>query len=583
MLQDLWETRAGRTLRLLGLGSVRRTIFTLSVMATLIPALATSWISYRQNSRAIAAKLNEQLTGAGDQAAREMGLWLKERLYDLKVFATSYEVTENVAAGGRQSRRLVDYLNSVNDRFPDYDALMVVAPDEHTVAGTGRSPGGLHFTGNWLQQARLGDPVLGDPVRADSDGSTTIEIAVPIVAATGRFLGVFGARLNFNGIEHVLPTLVAGHDGRLIVVRPDGRTIVSIGARIPALPEPTLRRLEQAESTTVAYDAPDGVSVLGAMAEVPGSSWKVVAEIPATTAYADIRRLRNTTVTLVVVLLLVVGSLAYALGLLIVRPLDRLSRAARRVAGGDLEVDVPASGGGELYQLAGNFNEMVRRLRDGREELERLSVTDELTGLVNRRRLTSELEREVRRSERHGRPFAVLMLDVDHFKHFNDTYGHPAGDGVLKHLSDILRECARELDTVARYGGEEFILILPETTAEGAAQVAERIRATTAEDRFTPEGGNTEIGVTVSIGFAVFPEHAGAPDTMVEAADQALYRSKQGGRNRVTSAGAAGNGGSPRGADDRSGVGAEKPEAEAAPAEPRGAERRRRKEKKSGS
>ena len=535
-LQYLWETRAGRTLRIVGLGSVRTTIFTLAVLATLIPALATSCISYRQNRRAIAAKLNEQLAGSSTQAAREMGLWLKERLYDLRVFAASYEVTENVERGGGGSRRLPDYLNSVNDRFPDYDELMVVAPDLRTVASTGRVPGSLHFTGSWLQQARVGDPVLGDPLRADSAAATTMEVAVPIVGATGRFLGVLAARLNFNGIGHLLRGLVAGRDGRLVVVRPDGHAIASIGGTFMTLPEATLRRLEQAEGASVAYDAPDGVAVLGALAEVPRTDWKVVAEIPAATAYADIRRLRNTTVLLVLVLLLVVGSLAHGLGLLIVLPLERLSRAANRVAGGDLDVDVPASGGGELFQLAGVFNDMVGRLREGRAELERLSVTDELTGLANRRRLTTELEREIQRSDRHARAVAVLMLDVDRFKHFNDTYGHPAGDAVLKRLAHILRDSTREVDTVARYGGEEFLVILPETAAAGAALVAERIRTSTERDRFTPDAGSAEISVTVSIGYAVFPEHARTPETMIEAADQALYRSKEGGRNRVTSA-----------------------------------------------
>jgi diguanylate cyclase (GGDEF)-like protein len=245
------------------------------------------------------------------------------------------------------------------------------------------------------------------------------------------------------------------------------------------------------------------------------------------------RRLRDATVLLVVVLLVVVGSLAYGLGLLIVHPLDRLTLAANRVAGGDLNVDVPASGGGELSHLTGVFNDMVRRLREGRAELERLSVTDELTGLANRRRLMAELDRELRRSDRHGHPFAILMLDVDRFKHFNDTFGHPAGDAVLERLANTLRECVRDVDTVARYGGEEFVVILPETPAAEAARVAERIRARTEKDRFTPEGGTVDLSVTVSVGYAVFPEHAGTPDALIEAADQALYRSKKSGRNRV--------------------------------------------------
>jgi diguanylate cyclase (GGDEF)-like protein len=166
-----------------------------------------------------------------------------------------------------------------------------------------------------------------------------------------------------------------------------------------------------------------------------------------------------------------------------------------------------------------------------------LSVTDELTGLANRRRLTTELEREVQRSGRHGHAFAVLMLDVDRFKRFNDTYGHPAGDAVLERLAHILRDSARDVDTVARYGGEEFLVILPETAAAGAALVAERIRTRTERDRFTPDAEAAETSVTVSIGYAVFPEHARTAETLTEAADQALYRSKESGRNRITSAG----------------------------------------------
>jgi diguanylate cyclase (GGDEF)-like protein len=542
MLLDLWETRAGRVLTAMGLGSVRTTILTLAVLATLIPALATSAIFYRQNRRAIRAKLDEQLTSASDQAAREMGLWLKERLYDLTVFASSYEVTENVESPTSQSRRrLSDYLGSVKDRFADYVELMVVAADARTVASSERVPGRLHFTGDWLEQAHL-DRVLGEPVRGDSGAPAMMEIAVPIRSPSQRFLGVLAGRLNFQGIERLLHEQVDGREDRIAIVQPGGRVIASAGGRFTALPAGTLRLLQDAESTAVAYQAPDGVAVVGALAPVPSSEWSAVAEIPASTAFRDVRRLRNATVLLVVVLLAVVGSLAYGLGLLIVHPLDRLTLAANRVAGGDLAVDVPASGGGELSHLTGVFNDMVRRLREGRAELERLSVTDELTGLVNRRRLMAELDRELRRSDRHGHPFAILMLDVDRFKHFNDTWGHPAGDVVLKRLANTLRECVRDVDTVARYGGEEFIVILPETPAAEAARVAERIRAGTEKDRFTPEGASAELNVTVSVGYAVFPEHAGTPDSLIEAADQALYRSKKSGRNRVRSAERSGAG-----------------------------------------
>ncbi len=535
-----WESRFGGRLRDVGLKSVRTNILALALLATLIPALATGWISYRQNRRANRAKLAERLSGLSTQGAREMDLWVKEGLYNLKVFAASYEVADNIERATPQTRaRLADYLGSVKERFPDYDELLVVAPDGRTLASSERLSVRLHFTGDWLQQARSGDAVLGNPQHADSAAPATMEVAVPIVGTTGRFLGVMAARLNFRGVEESLRGLLAGRQGHIGVVDAEGRRFVATAERRGAMRAATLQRLIAAGGAAVTYDASDGQGVVGALTPVPRTTWSVIADIPQASAFAEITRLRNTTVILTLVLLVGVGSLAYALALLIVRPLGRLSRAADRVAGGDLEVEVPVAGGGELSQLTQVFNDMVRRLRQGREELERLSVTDELTGLANRRRLAAELEREWKRSERHKRLFVVIMMDVDRFKHFNDTYGHPAGDGVLRRLADVLREVVREVDTAARYGGEEFTVILPETPAAEGARVAERIRARMAEERFSPNGTGDAVGVTLSIGFAVFPADADSPETLISTADQALYRAKEGGRNRVVAASAA--------------------------------------------
>ena len=537
ILRDIWETRAGRVLSALGLDSVRSTILTLAVLATLIPALATSAISYRQNRRAIRAKLNQQLSGASNQAARETRLWINERLYDLRVFASSYEVSENIERASPQTRkRLTDYLVSVKDRFGDYVELMVVGTDLRTVTGSAKVPGKLHFAGAWLQQARQGDPVLGDPRRGDPAEPVTMEMAVPIQSAAGRFLGVLAARLKFSGIEQLLREEVAGHEDRVAIVLPGGQVILSAGGTFARLPGDALRELQRADSTAVSFRTSDGLDVVGALTVVPRSDWSAVAAIPAASAFEEIRRLQIATAVTLVVLLAVVGLLAYALGLLIVRPLERLSLASTRVAAGDLEVDLPASGGGELSKLAGLFNDMVKRLRESRAELERLSVTDALTGLANRRLLMAELARELRRSERHSTSLAVLMLDVDHFKRFNDTYGHPAGDVVLNRVATTLRKCVRDVDTVSRYGGEEFLVMLPETPAREAAQVAERIRAGTQADRFSPDGGGALLNITVSVGYAVYPENGKTVETLIEAADQALYKSKASGRNRVSSA-----------------------------------------------
>jgi diguanylate cyclase (GGDEF)-like protein len=137
------------------------------------------------------------------------------------------------------------------------------------------------------------------------------------------------------------------------------------------------------------------------------------------------------------------------------------------------------------------------------------------------------LNEEVNRAHRHGHGFAVLMADIDHFKQYNDTYGHLAGDKVLVRVAEILREAIRNVDYAARYGGEEFFVMMPETTLEGAVEVADRIRARLAGQIIA--GGR----VTISVGVAEFPIHGDTPEALIATADAALYEAKREGRNRV--------------------------------------------------
>jgi len=160
------------------------------------------------------------------------------------------------------------------------------------------------------------------------------------------------------------------------------------------------------------------------------------------------------------------------------------------------------------------------------------SVTDALTGLNNRRLFDVRLAEELERSKRFGKPFSLMMLDIDQFKRINDSLGHEAGDIVLKTLAGILLKQVREVDFVARYGGEEFMFVLPEIDGSGAKLVAERIRRAVAGTPFRLPDGR-EIGVTVSLGIACYPRCAEDVGDMLRRADQALYAAKQGGRNRV--------------------------------------------------
>ncbi|MEF8792838.1 sensor domain-containing diguanylate cyclase [Thiohalorhabdus sp.] len=164
-------------------------------------------------------------------------------------------------------------------------------------------------------------------------------------------------------------------------------------------------------------------------------------------------------------------------------------------------------------------------------QLEEISIRDGLTGLFNRRHLENRLEQEFKRSYRMGSPLSVLLLDADHFKFVNDTYGHQAGDEVLRTIGALLQEALRSFDLAGRYGGEEFVVVLPQTDLEGAEVVAERIRQRLLQEQFAADQGR--FSVTVSVGLGERADGVESPDHLLKSADEALFEAKASGRNRI--------------------------------------------------
>lgn len=201
-------------------------------------------------------------------------------------------------------------------------------------------------------------------------------------------------------------------------------------------------------------------------------------------------------------------------------------------------------------------------LRRATVEMEQLAARDQLTGLASRRAGFDRLGMEFRRAERYGRPLAVLMADLDHFKAVNDAHGHLFGDHVLATVAHILAANVRQSDLVIRYGGEEFLVLLPETSEADAATVAEKLRASVAADPI--EQGGLAVQMTVSIGVGAVPAlHAADPEALVASADTALYEAKRAGRDRVVlvSELAAPDDGAPRRSPEASEAGARATEA----------------------
>ncbi len=161
------------------------------------------------------------------------------------------------------------------------------------------------------------------------------------------------------------------------------------------------------------------------------------------------------------------------------------------------------------------------------------SITDALTGIYNRRFFVETLEKQMSFAKRHKEPLSLLIADLDYFKNLNDTYGHTAGDRALQQVSTILKDSIRTSDVLCRYGGEEFAIIMPKTGISGALEKAEKIRQYAESARFDTMTPGKSVGITISIGVASFPENGTEYDTLVDAADGALYKAKRNGRNRV--------------------------------------------------
>lgn len=216
-------------------------------------------------------------------------------------------------------------------------------------------------------------------------------------------------------------------------------------------------------------------------------------------------------------------------------PLRNMLGGIERYRRGDVDTRITPSGLREPFTLGETFNSMIEQLQHDFNELERYSNIDGLTGLSNRRYFEQRLHEEWSRSIRHQSPLALLFIDIDYFKRYNDHYGHLRGDDCLRRVSQAIQHAVkRDIDVAARYGGEEFVIMLPGTDIAGAEQVARELQKAIRKLHIEHSGSNVEPFVTLSIGIASFiPRFPDKPDSLVHAADKALYKAKDRGRNCI--------------------------------------------------
>lgn len=392
---------------------------------------------------------------------------------------------------------------------------------------------------------------IGDYQIGRVTGKPGINFGYPALGSDGEISGVAFLALDLHTFNAEFANLtvppyarlaVFDRNGIVLARSGEGRTGIGEKLSVPTVLENVLsgdRGVFEATGT-------DGQQRLFAYQEVaknPDGSvpLSVLISIPRSVIYAEANTalLRSLLEILLATLLLIAGAW-YGTEKLVLRDIRTLLHTAGRIRGGDLGARTGMRDShDELKQIGHAFDEMAQSLqdRDARlaqalHELREQASTDALTGLYNRRHFREVLQRELARAKRNSTSIALVMIDLDYFKKINDTYGHGAGDLVLREMGALLKENLRAGDTACRFGGEEFALILPESGGEGARLKAETLRRAVSELDLAYDG--RELGrLTASFGIALFPDHAGDPDALLRAADEALYAAKGAGRNRV--------------------------------------------------
>ncbi|UST88279.1 sensor domain-containing diguanylate cyclase [Pseudomonas siliginis] len=388
----------------------------------------------------------------------------------------------------------------------------------------------------------------GEPLRF-------IDFAAPIHNAEGQVIGVLGAHAHWSWVTRIVESAAFSHknsapDVQALIVDHDGKVLY---------PEALMgQQLAIGDSVLPGWTAANGY--LTSLVTVPtpsgtALSWSIAIRQPLETALQPARTLQYELLILGVFAAIVFGLVAYYLALYLSRPIEQLAHSAKQVqnnqSGAQFQLQHPVL---EIAQLGQSIDAMTQSLLGKERELQEanasleatvaqrtaalteanaellsLATHDGLTGVYNRRRFDEKITEYSLLSRRTGRPFALLLIDADHFKRINDSHGHAVGDEVLQQLATLIQNSVRSTDFVARYGGEEFAVLLPEVAQPDTPEVvAEKIRMAVAEAQF-PGVGN----VTVSIGLGLADPADNNHTALIKRADQQLYQAKAAGRNQV--------------------------------------------------
>ncbi len=531
--------------------SIRNRILVFAVLVTAIPSLSMGLLLQNMLQTTLEEKVKQKFSDSAQIMEGEISLWLKKRVYDLTVFSNASIVSEAVTAYLKAPEQRTDnsedrlpnikiletYLSTLQHQFKDYVRIFVLSRTGSVIAvsESGGRERPFPFPDDYIEQISDKQWFNGNAYSDSRDKSPLILIGVPLfVDQLYEYETLLAIEVRLTGLLPLLDPAKFGDSGEwtyesLVDIKTGRQFLYGRGAKkvltgISLAPSGDRQKLCE-------YANGMGERLMGLVVPFRELEWGLFIAENYEKAFSGLIHARHRNIIIICCFSVLMGIVAYRLTRQIMVPLSALTRGAERVAGGDLDVRLPVRRNDEIGFATTVFNEMVGKLKLSQKKLEQLATTDPLTGLNNRKRVISILRDVYKYYRRYATEFSVLMLDVDHFKVINDTYGHQAGDTVLKQVAELLNENLRNVDSAGRYGGEEFLVILAESGMQESIQAAERIRKAVARHIFIHE--DQKIQIHISIGIGRIRQQDGDEQRVVRRADMALYRAKNEGRNRV--------------------------------------------------
>ncbi|WP_020587131.1 diguanylate cyclase [Desulfobacter curvatus] len=531
--------------------SIRNRIFVFAVLVTAIPSLSMGLLLQNMLQTTLEGKVKQKFVDSAQIMERELSLWLKKRVYDLTVFSNASIVSEAVTAYLKMPEERADdgknrvpnikiletYLSTLQHQFKGYVRIFVLSRTGSVIAASqsGGRDRPFTFPDDYIEQISDRQWFKGRAYIDSRDKSPLILIGVPLfLDQLYEYETLLAIEVRLTGLLSLLDPAKFGDSGdwtyqSLVDIKTGRQFLYGRGAK-KVLSKINLSPFGDRQPLRE-YANGMGERLMGLVVPFRELGWGLFIAENYEKAFSGMIHARHRNIIIVCCFSVLMGIVAYLLTRQIMVPLSALTRGAERVAEGDLDVRLPVRRNDEIGFATTVFNEMVANLKLSKTKLEQLATTDPLTGLNNRKQVMGILRDHYAYYRRYKTAFSVLMLDVDHFKVVNDTYGHQAGDTVLKQVAEIFNENLRNVDSAGRYGGEEFLVILAESGVDESIQAAERIRKAVASHTFIHE--EQEIQVYISVGISRIQNQDRDEQEVVGRADMALYRAKDEGRNRV--------------------------------------------------